>query len=85
MGGVNIMKKTWLLLFLTIILTGCAYLGSKSPSDTPTPKEQLCQELKRNIIFNSTSGPTFSAASTTQRAEMYRLYEKYNCNQPEKI
>lgn len=71
------------LLITTIILSGCSYLGPKS-SETLTQKELLCQELKRNIIFSTTSGPTFGSASTTQKAEMYRLYEKNGCNKLDK-
>lgn len=70
-------------LFLIIILSGCTYaeLRSTNPS---TPTEQLCQELKRNIVFNTTSGPTFGSALVTQKAEMYRLYDKHNCKKLEK-
>ena len=74
------MKKIGALFLLVFILAGCGFSDPKSASNTLTQKEQLCQELKRNIIFSTTSGPTFGAASTTQKAEMYRLYEKYDCN-----
>lgn len=77
------MKKAC-ALFLVILISGCTYSKSNSSTDSLTPKEQLCQELKRNIIFNATSGPTFGAASSTQKAEMYRLYDKNNCGQFER-
>jgi hypothetical protein len=79
----NVMKK-FAALFLIILLSGCASSDSNPPGYIPTQNEQLCSELKRNIIFNSTSGPSFGAASATQKAEMYRLYDKYNCSKLDK-
>ena len=70
-------------LFLIIISSGCTYAELNS-SNPLTPTEQLCQELKRNIIFNTTSGPAFGSASVAQKAQMYRLYDKYNCRKLEK-
>lgn len=80
--GIKIMKKIFGVLFFIVTLCGCVYSGSEKY--IPTQTEQLCHELKRNIIFNTTSGPTFGAASATQKAEMYRLYDKYNCGKLEK-
>ncbi|EKE01109.1 MAG: hypothetical protein ACD_21C00212G0005 [uncultured bacterium] len=72
------MKKYCALLLLAPMLYGCSYL--KAPANPPTPQEQLCSELKRNLIFNTVSTSPGSAASPTQSAEMMRLYEKHGCD-----
>ena len=71
-------KKICSLSLLLLLVSGCSYLTPK-PSRPLTPREQLCTELKRNIIFNTASTHSIDAASATQRAEMIRLYEKNNC------
>ncbi len=76
------MKKNYTLLLLISVLCGCSYVNSKAPA---TPQEQLCSELKRNLIFNTASTPSGGDnASPTQNAEMMRLYEKNGCNKLEK-
>ena len=74
--------KKFTILSLVFLLSGCA--NSTSSNNLPTQQEQLCRELKRDIIFNNTSGPNFGAASDTQKANMMRLYDKYNCSKLEK-
>jgi hypothetical protein len=80
------MKKFYTLLLsaLTLTGTGCAHFNEKPATDNPTGSLQICQELKRNIVFSKSSGPNFGDASSTQVAEMYRLYEKYHCNDTQK-
>jgi len=75
------MKKL-ILLSLVFCLYGCTNL--KSSENLPTQQEQICRELKRSLIFNATSGPNFGAISDTQKANMMRLYDKYNCSRLEK-
>jgi hypothetical protein len=72
------MKKSLLLIAAIITLSGCSYFDSKT--NPPTQREQLCAELKRNLIFNTTSIPNIGNAPATQRAQSMKLYEKYNCN-----
>ncbi|MCL5261591.1 MAG: hypothetical protein M1561_08020 [Gammaproteobacteria bacterium] len=81
------MKKTFFVLaaiFLGFCLTGCEYLNSKISSNPPTQKEKICSEIKRNLVFNTTSVPNFTNASATQRAELMRVYHKNDCEQFEK-
>jgi hypothetical protein len=74
--------KKFAALSLIFILAGCSSLyNAKNPE---TPVEQLCRDLNRNIIFNNASTPNMEPASATQRAEMYRLYDKYNCGKLKK-
>jgi hypothetical protein len=76
--------KKFTILSLLFLVSGCTNLTSSS-TNLPTQQEQLCRELKRGIIFNTTSGPNFDATSTAQKTNMMRLYDKYNCGQLEKI
>lgn len=73
------MKKLCIILLFAPILYGCSYTSAKHETNPPTPQEQLCAELKSNLIFNTTSTPPSDTASATQRAEMMRLYHKNNC------
>jgi hypothetical protein len=74
------MKKSYALFLLIPALCSCSYLNAKNATDPPTQKEQLCSELKRNIIFNTASTPATGTASPIQYAEMTRLYKKNNCD-----
>jgi hypothetical protein len=74
------MKKSFTPFLLIPLLCSCSYINSNSPTKPTTPQEQLCTELKRNLIFNTSSTSSIDSASTTQRAEMTRLYEKNNCD-----
>jgi len=74
------MKKFYILFLLIPALYGCSYMNTRNATNPPTQKEQLCSELKRNIIFNTASTPATGAASTTQYAEMTRLYKKNDCD-----
>jgi hypothetical protein len=78
------MKRLCVVLLSTMMLCGCAYLSSKAQKNPPTPKERLCSELKRNIIFNTSSFQTGGEASPTQEAQMMRLYEKNGCDKLKK-
>ena len=78
------MKKYGALLLLIPILCSCAYIGSKSISNSLSQQEQICSELKRNIIFDTASTPGTGSASSTQYAEMMRLYSKNGCDKLEK-
>ncbi|GEM_PF-3855426 len=75
-----VMKKYCMLFLLIPLLCSCSYLDSRNATNPPTQREQLCSELKRNIIFNTASTPSMGAASPTQYAEMTRLYNKNNCD-----
>lgn len=78
------MKKSYTLFLLLPIFCGCAYMNSKNSTNPPTQQEQLCSELKRNIVFNTASTPGIGAASSTQYAEMMRLYSKSGCDKIDK-
>ncbi|CAL7959727.1 exported hypothetical protein [Gammaproteobacteria bacterium] len=78
------MRKSYALFLLIPILCSCSYLNARNATNPPTQKEQLCSELKRNIIFNTASTPTTGTASPTQYAEMTRLYRKNGCDNLEK-
>jgi len=66
------------------MLCGCSYLDARNATNPPSQKEQLCSELKRNIIFDTASTPATGAASPTQYAEMTRLYNKNGCDNLDK-
>ena len=63
-----------------LLLNGCSYINSKLPKNPPSAKERTCAELRRNIIFNTTSMPNMTSSSPTKRAEMERLYQKNDCD-----
>ena len=67
-------------MFCAMMTAGCSYIESKMPANPPTGKEQICSELRRNIIFNTTSMSSTATSSPTQRAEMDRLYKKNDCD-----
>lgn len=75
------MKKNTLLIILVSILTGCTYFNSDQDSNqnSPTSTQRMCKELKRNLIFNSTSNFNMGKSSATERARMTKMYEKYGC------
>ncbi len=77
------MKKLPLLLAVAMMLSACSHLIDENAKNL-TPRKKFCRELKRNIIFNSTSTPHLGAASATQQAEMLRLYDKNGCGRLEK-
>lgn len=62
-----------------LLLTGCQYLSSKVPESPATGREQLCRDLKRNLVFNSSATTVIGNQSATQRAQLMRLYDKNNC------
>ena len=68
------MKKLFVLIAL--VLCGCSYNAHKPQ----TQQEQICAELKRDIVFNTASIPATQSASSTQYAEMLRNYDKNGCN-----
>ena len=76
------MKKSLIYICLILILPGCNNL--RSNVNPPTQTEQLCSELKRNIIFNTASMPNIDKSSATQQAQMLHLYDKYDCKALEK-
>lgn len=69
------MKKL-LTLIASLTLCGCAYNANKPQ----TQQEQICSELKRDIVFDTASTPSTGSASSTQYAEMLRKYDKNGCN-----
>jgi hypothetical protein len=74
------MKKSYVLFLLMPLLCSCSYLDSRNATNPPTEREQLCSELKRNIVFNTASTPSTGAASPIEYAEMTRLYNKNDCD-----
>lgn len=64
-----------------LLTTGCHYLNSKMPENPPTGREQLCADLKRNLVFNSSTTTLIGNTSATQRATLMRLYDKNNCSE----
>lgn len=77
------MKKIFTVL-LTLTLYGCAYLNSRNENNPLSRQEQVCSELKRNIIFDTTGVTGIGTASSTEYAEMTRLYNKNGCDKLEK-
>ena len=69
------MKKFFALIALSV-LCGCSYNAHKPQ----TQQEQICSELKRDIVFDTASTPSTGSASSTQYAEMLRRYDKNGCN-----
>ena len=79
------MKKLCSLSLAIFVLSGCSYSNADLETKSKTSTEQLCSELKRNIVFNTASGPNIGgAASATQQAQMLHLYDKYDCSKLEK-
>lgn len=67
-------------VLLALNLTGCTYFQTgKVSADAPTEREQICNQLKRSIIFKSSGAPSIVSVSATQNAENQRLYDKYQC------
>ena len=77
------MKIFNLTLLCLPLLCGCVS-NTKVGSNAPTPQEQLCAELRSNLIFNTTETSPVVTASATQRADMMRLYHKNNCDKLKK-
>jgi len=81
------MKKKILAVVLTatlVLSSGCEYINSKLPKNPPSQREQICAELGRNLVFNSTSVTNIGTGSATQIAQSQRLYTKYHCEDFEK-
>jgi hypothetical protein len=72
------MKKI-ILLTILISLVGCSYINPTKQ----TPQQQLCAELKNDIIFSNTPDAPTTTASVTRRTELVRLYEKNRCDKLE--
>lgn len=70
------MKISYTLFLLVLVLCGCSYIKGKPQ----TKQEQLCAELKSDIVFNTDSVSSMNNSSAAQHAETIRLYEKNGCD-----
>jgi hypothetical protein len=77
MGKISII----LAVGTSALVAGCQYFNSKLPDNPPSQREQICSDLKRQIVFSTTQNTNMATAPVTERAEAMRLYDKNNCSE----
>jgi hypothetical protein len=76
--------KIKLVLIAVLALTGCSWMNSKVEKNPATQRENLCAELKRDIIFSSTTTQNIGSSIPAQKASLMHLYDRNKCTDFEK-
>ena len=64
---------------------GCSYLGSKAEKNIPTGREQICNELSRDITLDKSNADiNIRQESVTEQARMMKDYSKNKCGSIQK-
>lgn len=72
-----------ILLAGTITIGGCNYLMpvKQQPSARLPSRQQVCSQLRHQIIFNNNpTGPNMIRSTPIENARVSSQYQRYNCD-----
>jgi hypothetical protein len=78
---IKIFAKIIFIIVAGTVLVACSYYNSKLEKNPPSQRQHFCSGIKQQLIFNQTTiGATSTQLDISQKSDLERQYQKYNCD-----